>query len=1486
MYKTLDKHKMFKPLLIIAIMFATIAGGLLWQGETLVRLPGTHTSVVYADKSDDKSDDKSESSDDDSDSDGSGTEENAAIFDDLMADGDLSDWGEFTKKNKSLPSGTGAYWTKVNRMNSFLGVTTGTSRAISYNDPTTKSDGAKAASKAANLMRAYTDTGLDHSFAGGAVANAMTILARFAGGIFILLPMIIIAGVNAGFNMLLTLADYLNVFKYLANHTVPDGVMGTAVSAINKVYTAFTDMGLVVAGLVLAFTLFAYAIGMHQLNDGRRLGSLALRYLLRIFVVVAGPFVIAVTFSSIVTNLKDAYDSPKLADSTIMSNMVDFEKWTYHSRLGLPDSLNKTLSSTSGKSKDLTAKQVRAINSAGAGHVLGKDSSSASFKMVTRWMTGAQVDAGQYASYFQINSSDNYYTDDAKKTHKELKSLKDSSWVRGLVTSGGISVENGGKGTYFTNGSNAPIAGGHHGSFKDADGYGLSTVGMYNYLSSYDTGGGMQWSRIGSLANDVSKPGHYSVGFAGRGVKFFVNYLSVVISLSAAALLALVFAWRAVASIFKGFFGTLVRAFTSGMSGSPVELSKLLAEFLSMIVQLFGGAFLYQISTELLTAFSNDSSGLFTNDAGAVMMAAGFGTIATQLVKSLIILVIAWNLTKYAGKFNKAIDDFLSQGIDRIMGRAGYAGQASTRNEGGLTDGAGNAGTGGGMNNDGISSNGNMLTNPDGWIGRRANRKAKNNEVMNNAADQTPAGRKKALRKYRAEKGLGQAVRGAGFEGAGNDLENIADLHQRQAKNRQGEDDEEDKDVKQNEDVKNPSFGDGSQDEDVKNQDLTNDEKSDADEPPLEYDDQGNPTAESLARQQAYANHAVGDTKPDSEDTPDKGIAGEDAKDRQLRRGVMDASQANKALETAKRDVKNATNPEEKAEAEQRVKEASDALVQNAESDVRTAQNDLANAKTPEEQRIASNNLNDALTAYRVAQNEAQQAVADSDSTLEAGKTRGEVANDAQRSMDILENVDNLRSKALDTQAIGSENMQGARDAMQKDFADKNSPNHDSLIARKSGDAQKLASNVESAYKNSPNAKEYTKPDANVRQAKIDKQVARNTAVQKAIKANPAKAKAYKSAQGAVKAARQQYAKTNGSAASLAAYQKASNKLDKIESSAIQSLGPNDSAYKALQTAEKVADKTISTSSLAGRIDSRPEIVQAADTQAQAIMQGAIGKTTPKLAHQVQANRKQMSQGKVEYRQANQFLEDSKSGAKTKVGATVLQGNRELGSKVITKYGHDMAKAKGGTQTAQPMFENIKTMSPEQAVATVQEMPVNQQRTMQRAILRGEESAPELVQKALAHEITNSAVKQQYGNFRTKGQKKISLATMNSAAKEFAKLETKRSAIAKDANLNPAEQNRQAQAVAKAQQRVASKLGNATAAQKLMTAKYRNKVRTDYANVVDNAKMGIDYNVSGKMKQPKLVKAVSEGISKDSHGRVTHVARQHASADVITSATR
>lgn len=1484
MYETLDKHKMFKPLLIIAIIFATIAGGLLWHGESLVKLPGTHTAVVYAAKND--SDTSDESSDDGSDSGSSGTDENAAIFDDLMADDDLSDWGTFTSKNKSLPSGTGAYWTKVNQLNSFLGITTGTSRAISYNDPTTKSEGAKAASKAANLMHAYTDTGLDHSFAGGAVANAMTILARFVGGIFILLPMIIIAGVNAGFNMLLTLADYLNIFKYLANSKVPGGVLGDAVSAINKVYTAFTNVGLVVAGLVLAFTLFAYAIGMHQLNDGRRLGSLALRYLLRIFVVVAGPFVIAVTFSSIVTNLKDAYDSPKLADSTIMSNMVDFEKWTYHSRLGLPDSLNKTLSSTSGSSKDLTAKQVRAINSAGAGHVLGKDSSKASFNMVTRWMTGAQIDAGQYASYFQINSSDNYYTKDSKTTHKELQSLKDSKWVKGLVTSGGIAVEKGGKGTYFTNGSTAPIAGAHYGSFKDADGYGLSTVGMYNYLSSYDTGGGMQWSRIGSLANDVSKPGHYSVGFAGRGVKFFVNYLSVVISLSAAALLAVVFAWRAVAAVFKGFFGTLVRAFTSGMSGSPVELSKLLAEFLSMIVQLFGGAFLYQISTELLTAFSNDSSGLFTNNDGSIMMAAGFGTIATQLIKSLIILVIAWNLTKYAGKFNKAVDDFLSQGIDRIMGRAGYAGQASKRNEGGLTDGAGNAGTGGGMNNDGISSNGNMLTNPDGWIGRRANRKAKNNEVMNNAADQTPAGRKKALRKYRAEKGLAQAVRGAGFEGAGNDLENIADLHQRQAKNRQGEDDVEDKDVKQNEDAKNPSFGDGSQDEDVKNQDLTNDEKSDADEPQLEYDDQGNPTAESLARQQAYANHAVGDTKPDSDDTPNKGIAGEDAKERQLRRGVMDASQANKALETAKRDVKNATNPEEKAEAEQRVKEASDALVQNAESDVRTAQNDLANAKTPEEQKIASNKLNDALTAYRVAQNEAQQAVADSDSTLEAGKTRGEVANDAQRSMNVLAEVDNLRSKALDTQAIGSENMQGVRDAMQKDFADKNSPKHDSVIARKSGDAQKLASNVESAYKKSPNAKEYNKPDANVRQAKIDKQVARNTAVQKAIKANPAKAKAYRSAQGAVKAARQQYAKTNGSASSLLAYQKASNKLEKIENSAIQSLGPNDSAYKALQTAEKVADKTISTSSLAGRIDSRPEIVASADTQAQAIMQGAIGQTTSKLAHQVQANRKQISQGKVEYRQANQFLEDSKSGAKTKVGATVLQGNRELGSKVITQYGHDMAKAKGGTQTAKPMFEKIQKMTPKQAVATVQEMPVNQQRTMQRAILRGEQSAPELVQKALTHDITNSAVKQQYGNFRTKSQKKISLATMNSAAKEFAKLETKRSAIAKNTNLNPAEQNRQAQAVAKAQQCVASKLGNATAAQKLMTAKYRNKVRTDYANVFDNAKMGIDYNVSGKLKQPKLVKAVSEGISKDSHGRVTHVARQHASTDVITSATR
>src|SRR5699024_6611248 len=102
--------------------------GLLWQGETLVRLPGTHISVVYADKSDDESDEKSESSDDDSESGGSGTEENAAIFDDLMADGDLSNWDEFTDKNKSLPSGTGAYWTKVNQLNSFLGITTGTSR--------------------------------------------------------------------------------------------------------------------------------------------------------------------------------------------------------------------------------------------------------------------------------------------------------------------------------------------------------------------------------------------------------------------------------------------------------------------------------------------------------------------------------------------------------------------------------------------------------------------------------------------------------------------------------------------------------------------------------------------------------------------------------------------------------------------------------------------------------------------------------------------------------------------------------------------------------------------------------------------------------------------------------------------------------------------------------------------------------------------------------------------------------------------------------------------------------------------------------------------------------------------------------------------------------------------------------------------------------------------------------------------------------------
>ena len=1393
MYNTLKNGKIAKVALIVLVAsVAFLLSSTQKSGNMFQWLPGSGFQTVYAD---DSSSDSSSAS---------------PLFTPVMKDSSLSNWSKYTSDSTgtNANNGAGSFWTNVNGINNGLfGLTTGSSSSFGYTSPTSGSDkkstNAKLTSQSTLYMKVLTDSGLDHSAQGGDIANAMTNIGRFIGGALIMLPLFFITIADFLFKGALNLANYLNFYKYFANGSRPtNGLLAPVYDVIHNLYTALTNLGLTVTAIILIIAIALYGLGLHDLNNGRKLFGIFGRVFVRIFAFVAGPIVLSLVFASALDNLSGAYSTANKPTSVVMSNIVDFKGWTQHSRLALPSSLDgKFTADNASSNHDVTPSEVLDINTAGAGHDSGNDSASTAYNFIWGWMTGSTIDSGTYMSRFQQIASDDYFTG---KDHKTLNGV-DNKDVKSLILSGGLHVSQG----KFTNSGYTPTSSQAE-TYNTANGYGLSAVGMYNYLASTSQGGSLNWTNLASLSNKVSMPSHYSYGFAGRGTDFFGNYFSVLVTLWAMAAMAIMFSLRAYSAIFKGFFSTMVRTFTTAGSGSPIQLSKLLADFLSMLIQLYGGAFLYNIATTMIMALNNNHSMLTGTILSSHLLSAGLGDVAQEFLAAVITIFAVVFILKYSKTFNAGVDEFLTQGIDRLMGKAGYESGTAKRNQGGLTNGQGNEGTGGGINNDGLASNSKRLTNPDGMLGKLWNSGQDAKDAMNNAENQTKGGRLGALAKHKLGKAGMNALSEAGGEGFANDMSNIAHAIRRDGGGKKSDLQKEDADnieANQNKsaddiDTDDPILGgvgvegegDGSMDDLVDAQNLTDDEKNDGVVPALKLDNDGNPTRESVAKQIAATNHLARDAKPGTH---------------------MSAEERNNVMKRA--GIKKPTNSDE----------ANDA-VQKADDDLRTAQVALANAKTPEEIQSASDAMKKASRTLTAVQDEAAAMNGQLESELSPGTS---VANAGTHATALLE-ADASREKATETLANA-----GATVTSLQETGAKHSMNGD--LNKKASLANHRLETLEKVVPKAP------KSNADILSAQVAQDLAQKRLLQKA----PVKAQTqHQQAQHKVSEARRAYM-AKPSQGNQVQYEKASSNLKAIDNDITEKLvssEPNSKEAVAYSKAKVTVDSAEFVAKSQGLFQKQNPIIEDARIQAGSLQRAqALGglsnnekkvytnslNTQARMINQVATSTKSIQKMQVSARNEN--------FAPQAVGSNGKIANKELLRKMVADHRQNIKEARTGTIGSVKIAKDLAGMSNKDANRYAGSLSPKQLKMMSRASSSGVVSVQDPVVQHARRAITTQAVSQKYYG-------ENSIDELHTYSNKISKLVDEFKDVQNNKDLEPVAKKTALTNLRAQRSELRQQMGS-TNFEMLKLGKNRAKLETDYNKVVENARNGHIVNIRQKM---------------------------------------
>lgn len=747
----------------------------------------------------------------------------------------LSDDIGSSAKDNVTTSNVGNAWAVFGKGDGILQVLTSSSYSASYGSvgSSVGKVSGKDMSGAANFGYQLYASGLDHSFSGGDSSGIMTLIGRLLGGFVIFLGLVMSAVTSWGFNLIVTLANDLNVFDWVNNAKSMSNSNPFKAPAmmIYNLYATLQNFGIVFATLAFALTVALAIFGLRFRGVGSGILQSFSRWLMRAFILFGAVFIIGGCYSSMLSYLKGAYDTPQASAYAVYSNIVDFQDWAEHSRLAWPSGMSNKISNSDSSSDVYLATHgdVIKINEDGAGLTNAKnidanlkgnytqltDSSSSSAPNISNsmatmaflwdWMSTGKYRGSDWNSYVQSQQNS------VKNAYSAKALSNDGSYRR----SGSSLVSN----------AASYSSGAKIGKSNNA---GLSTAGIYNYMSSVFDNTGFTITTSAKLSNLYSVPYHSSFGLSGRGLVAMGNYFIMVGLVYAVAVMSIFFMLFAIRAVVKGVPEIMGKLFTTGATGSPLQFLSLLMAMFVLIIELFGGAVLFAVTNYLVVGFASfGDAGVskvvsgFTDLVSPAIMhfssvkSAGLATTATinsttyaaaNIFEALLVLWVTFVMIKYRGKVltsvGQALEDsikkaltFADSRVSQAPGKFGAheAGLPSTdgdnnnifsRNYGGNGSGSngGSSGAGGGVGNSGLLGDGSgslthtngaderstRLAHPSSILGRRFNKKQ-------TLKDADAHGYGMGSKAYKARHAMAQAIDGIGMAVGSKGLRNLAD---------------------------------------------------------------------------------------------------------------------------------------------------------------------------------------------------------------------------------------------------------------------------------------------------------------------------------------------------------------------------------------------------------------------------------------------------------------------------------------------------------------------------------------------------------------------------------------------------------------------------------------------------------------------------------------------------------------------------------------
>lgn len=450
------------------------------------------------------------------------------------------------------------------------------------------------------------------------------------------------------------------------------------------------------------------------------------QFLLRAFSLILGIPLLAVIYTECLGMVyhSDLFANPAdAAGDTIASTLVDFENWSTKNYLRAPSSSNYLMQAevtmVSGKFVELTPtamtysnlpQSALAINDVATSYSTTSSSESAleanagvAQSLITRYSNSAQVTAGDFELLAKTSMSSTTLEALAEKAGSTVSKFRDNfsdimsgSGISGIFGNGGATLSTIDGSVYMSSVARGSIV-----DYSDATR--LSTMSIYNYLSSrFDSTSMIVYSNEKASSGFV-RESHYSVNLIGSGLTAFMYWFSALVEIGLIAMIGWLWCLGLIVNSFRRTL-RMCMAIPGAMIGSLKSFAHMLVYIFMMFLEIIVTAFLFQALGGLIRGikgiFSDMANGViamitgetWSNTIGGIdiseFMSSTSGVTATtglsgelatglsgasvvlitQVIPTVGLIFFVFMLMRLRGQVLKSVDESLTKMISRMFG--------------------------------------------------------------------------------------------------------------------------------------------------------------------------------------------------------------------------------------------------------------------------------------------------------------------------------------------------------------------------------------------------------------------------------------------------------------------------------------------------------------------------------------------------------------------------------------------------------------------------------------------------------------------------------------------------------------------------------------------------------------------------------------------------------------------------------------------------